>query len=93
MSDTFTPQLINELEEIKSNTLLPLERRLVDTAVWFHKNRGRVDQSDLKRRVDFMEKTLDIFLELFAMQVQRIQTSESSRSPSLYTPRGIFYRP
>lgn len=71
-----TSQLINELEKMASNSMLPFERRLIDTAVWFHKNRDRLPREDLGKRVDFLEKTLDIVLELFALALDRQQRNE-----------------
>jgi hypothetical protein len=83
--------LIKQIEEIASRTDLPFEKRLMDTAVWFHKNKDQVPREDLPKRLDFMEKTLDIMLELVAMSLERMQEAEKSplASSSLYLPNGI----
>jgi hypothetical protein len=89
MKTSTTPQLINQLEDLATNSMLPLERRLVDTAVWFHKNKDRLPKEDVPRRLEFLEKSFDIFLELVALTLQRMQTVEGRKGSSLYLPRGI----
>ena len=89
MSD-FTKELINQLDSIADDTNLPLERRLVQTAVWFHRNKDRLPRENLAKRLDFLEKSLDITLELFALAVDRLQMSEGRhKSASLWLPRGM----
>ena len=84
-----TDSLIRQLEQIQENTLLPLERRLMQTALWFHKNKDRI--SDPLRKIEFMEKTLDITLELMALTVQRMQEVEGrgGKSANLWLPAGM----
>ena len=85
-----TEGLINQLEHLSTETRLPLEKRLVDTAVWYHKNKDRIPREDLGKRLDFMEKTFDIFLEMIAMSVDRTQMLEGrGRSENLWLPNGI----
>ena len=85
-----TEQLINKLEHLNNETRLPLERRLIETAVWFHRNKDRIPRENLEKRIDFLEKTLDIFLEMTAMLVDRAQLVEGrAKSESLWIPRGI----
>ena len=85
-----TENLIKELEELSSRSELPLERRLVDTAIWFHRNRDRIPRENLPKRLDFLEKTLDIFLELTALTVDRVQQAEGRpKSRSLWLPSGV----
>lgn len=85
-----TEQLINKLEHLNNETRLPLEKRLIETAVWFHRNKDRIPRENLVSRVDFLEKTLDIFLEMTAMLVERAQLVEGrSKSESLWLPRGM----
>ena len=85
-----TEQLINKLEHLNNETRLPLERRLIETAVWFHRNKDRIPRENLEKRIDFLEKTLDIFLEMTAMLVDRAQLVEGrTKSESLWIPRGI----
>ena len=83
-----TNELINKLEQISDSTHLPLEQRLMDTAIWFHRNKDEI--SDIPKKVEFLTKTLDIFLELTAMIVDRQQQVEGRRkSSSLWVPRGM----
>tara|TARA_R100001530_G_scaffold96937_2_gene67334 strand:+ start:540 stop:839 length:300 start_codon:yes stop_codon:yes gene_type:complete len=85
-----TKELISRLEVMSTNTCLPLERRMIDTAVWFHKNKDRIPREALDKRVDFLEKTVDIFLEMMAMSMDRIQKAEGRRkSDSLWLPNGM----
>lgn len=80
--------LIKKAEEISARTELPYERRLVDTAVWFIKNKDRIPREDLPKRCDFLEKTLEITLELFALSLDR-QHKIEGRSQSLWLPNGM----
>jgi len=83
-----TNELMAKLAQLASSTHLPLERRLVDTAVWFHRNKDNI--TDIPKKVQFLEKTLDIFLEITAMLVERQQLVEGRRkSESLWVPRGM----
>lgn len=81
---------LRELETIAKNTNLPLERRIVDMAVWFHRNKDRIPREALDKRVDFLEKSLDISLELIAMLAERLQHAEGRSK--LYLPRGLDVR-
>ena len=87
-SSSITESLLKELEEISGKTHLPLEQRLMDTAIWFHRNQERFSD-DIPKRVELLSKTFDIFLEMMALAVQRMQRIEG-RSTSLYTPRGVI---
>ncbi len=85
-----TEALLKQLEEIKNKTNLSFEKRLMDTAIWFHRNKHLVPRENLPKRLDFMEKTMDCVLEMFAMSLQRTQEMEGhARSSVLYTPRGL----
>ncbi len=82
--------MIRRLEEIAARTELPYERRLVDTAVWFHKNKDLIPREALDKRVDFLEKTVDILLEMLAMNLERLQGTEGrAASSSLWLPNGM----
>ena len=88
-----TEQLLNDLEKIASMNMLPLERRLCDTAIWFHRNKDRVPREDLAKRLDFMEKTLEIFIELAALLVDRTQRLEGKgKDTPLWLPSNIKLR-
>lgn len=85
-----TPQLIDALEEISLMTHLPLEQRLVDTALWYYRNRPRIAQENLPKRLEFAEKSLEIIIEMFALTVQRLQRAEGRpKSSSLWLPAGM----
>ena len=82
-----TESLLKQLEGLATESTRPLEKRLIDTAVWFHRNKDRID--DPLRKIEFLTTTLDIHLELVAMLAQRVQQVEGLKSQSLYLPRGI----
>tara|TARA_Y100000310_G_C20338230_1_gene648534 strand:- start:294 stop:590 length:297 start_codon:yes stop_codon:yes gene_type:complete len=87
-----TDNLISKLEQISTETHLPLEKRLIDTAVWYHKNKDRIPRSNVEKRLEFLEKTFDIFIEMMAMQVERVQQMEGySSSDSLWLPIGMSF--
>lgn len=83
-------KLIHDLEGIAKNVTLPLERRLIDTAVWFHQNKDRIPEENLASKVEFLTKSLDITLELIAMLAERLHQAEHRQvSERLYLPKGI----
>ena len=88
---TITPQLVDALDQLVATAgHLPLERRLIDTAVWFHRNKPRLARENLMGRVDFLEKTCDILIELCALTLQRMQNVEGRpKSQSLWLPKGM----
>jgi len=95
-----TKELIDKLELMSTETAGPLEKRLVDMAVWFHKNKDRIPRNNVENRCDFLMKSLDIHLELVALLVQRLERVEGRRHSPLWTPAGIrdnttgeLYRP
>lgn len=86
-----TDGLIKELEALSSNTYLPLEKRLIDTCVWYHKNKDRIPRNAVEKRMDFLEKTFDIFLELIAMSTDRVQQMEGRpKERTLWLPNGMI---
>ena len=85
-----TSQLIDELEELSTDGMMPLERRMVDTAVWYHRNKDRIPREAVTKRLDFIEKAFDIHLEMMAMYIKRLHRAEGRRqSDSLWLPAGI----
>tara|TARA_Y100000310_G_C20656784_1_gene802385 strand:- start:1150 stop:1446 length:297 start_codon:yes stop_codon:yes gene_type:complete len=86
---TVSKELMAQLEQIQENTQLPLEKRLIQTAIWFHKNKGRIPRENLSKRVDFLELMLDITLEINAMLVQRMQRGEGRTDTPLWLPSGM----
>jgi hypothetical protein len=84
-----TSQLLDRLNEMSTETAQPLEKRLVDMAVWFHKNKDRMPRNNVEARCDFLMKSLDIHLELVALLVQRLELAEGRRGSPLWLPAGI----
>lgn len=86
----FSNELIDKLEAISTETHLPLEKRMIDMAVWFHKNKDRMPRDEVVRRLDFLFKAFDVHLELIAMLIQRLQESEGRpKGTSLWLPNGM----
>lgn len=80
--------LLEDLDRIKNATNLPYERRLCDAAIWFHKNKSRISKENIPARVLFLEKSVDVLLELFALSLERLYTAENRvKSSSLILPR------
>lgn len=79
--------LIRELEEIAANSKLPLEKRLIDTAVWFHKNKDSIPRDNLAKRLDFLEKAFDIILEVYALTLRRLHEAEGRPGSGIWFPR------
>ena len=87
-----TQELINKLEAIHQETHLPLERRLIDTAVWYHRNKDRIPEHEVKKRLDFLSTAFNIQLEIMIMLVDRMQVAEGrKKSDTLWLPRGGTY--
>lgn len=88
---TFTPQLIDKLDEIlNTGGHLPLEKRLIDTAIWFHRNKPRLAKENVLGRLEFYEKTSDILIELVALLTERLQGAEGmQKHASLWLPKGM----
>ena len=84
-----TEAMLKRLEQIDAQAHLPLERRLIETAVWHHRNAPRIPAEDLKKRAEFAERNCDIILEILAMVVERLQDLEGRHAgSSLWLPRG-----
>ena len=85
-----TENLIKQLEQLSTENHLPFEKRMIDTAVWFHRNKDRIPPENIKARMDFLEKTLDIYLEMMAMALDRMQMAEGRKgSTDLWLPNGM----
>ena len=89
MSSEMTTQLLNQLDQMSTETARPLEKRLIDMAVWFHRNKHCMPRGAVEKRCDFLEKSLDIHLELVALLVQRLEGAEGRRNSPLWLPSGI----
>lgn len=91
---TFTPQLIDKLDNIlNTGGHLPLERRLIDTAIWFHRNKPRLARENVMGKIEFLEKTCDILIELGALLTERMQEAEGKkRHATLWLPKGLSKR-
>jgi|TARA_Y100000310_G_scaffold220119_1_gene221586 hypothetical protein len=85
-----TSELISKLENIQNNNNMPLEKRLIDMAVWFTKNKNAIPKGEVVKRLEFLTKTLDIHLEMVALLADRLQQAEGRRkSTSLWVPNGL----
>ena len=79
--------LIRQLEQRAQNTALPLEKRIQDTAIWWFRNQGRIGRENVQERLRFIEKTLEIFIEIMALSLDRIQHAERFPSANILMPR------
>lgn len=68
-----------------------LERRLADTALWFHKNMGSIPRDNLASRQAFLEKAFWIMIEIQALLVERNHELEAAKRgmSNLWLPRGV----
>ncbi len=91
---TFTPQLIDTLDHIlNTGGQRPLERRLIDTAIWFHRNKPRLARENVMARLEFLETTCDTLIEMGALLTQRMQEVEGLKShATLWLPKSISKR-
>ena len=65
-----------------------LERRLADLALWFNYHKGEVSLDNLASRVDFLERTLWVQLEINALLLERLRKREGGAA-KLYLPTGM----
>lgn len=84
----FTPQAIDELEKLAARQGNPLEKRLIETAVWYYRNKPRLAQENVMGRLEFLERMSEIMLETFALVTDRMQRVEGTRvgHPALWLP-------
>ncbi len=68
----------------------PLERRLADTALWYHSNKDRIPRDNLAARQAFLEKGFWIMLEINALLLERIR--QGSGSKALWLPAGMVHQ-
>ena len=87
---TDVADLLKNLDAIREQTNLPFERRLLDTALYFHKNKDSIPRANLQARVDFFEKVMDCYLEMMVMCLDRMQEVEGRKQgTSLWLPKGM----
>ena len=65
-----------------------LERRLADTAVWFHHHKHDIARDNLAARQAFLEKAMWIMLEIEALMLERIRSSNKN---ALWLPTGMLH--
>ena len=63
-----------------------LERRLADTAVWFHKNMSHIPLDNLAARQMFLQKAFWILLEIQALLLERMRDDKQT---NLWLPKGM----
>ena len=78
--------ILKELENRASHSAHPLEKRLLETTIWYHKNLPHIPRDNLKMRLDFLEKYCDCMIENFAWMVERLQEEKGSK---LWIPSGM----
>jgi hypothetical protein len=84
--------LIRELEyNATASGNRPLERRLADVAIWFHRNKNRIPLDNLAARQAFLQKGFETLLEVDALLLERLHEAEAARKgrSSLWLPRGM----
>lgn len=83
-------RISDELERSARDSSTSLEQRLGDTCKWFYQNRDRIPREDLIKRIEFLEKFVEIQIEISAALVERLQMSENrQKSERLWLPSGI----
>lgn len=80
--------LINELQHNAQVSNELLEQRLADTAAWFFANKDRISPMDLQKKVQFMEKTCWLLIEINALLADRLHQREGAAG-KLWLPRGM----
>lgn len=65
----------------------PLERRLADLSIWHYQNLKRIPKENVGARLDFLERSFWIQLEVIALLVERTHNIEGSKK--LWLPAGI----
>lgn len=84
--------LIAELHHnVQASGNRPLERRLADLTLWFHRNKGRLTRDNLASRQDLLEQAFWIMLEVQALLLERNHELEAAKRgmSNLWLPRGI----
>ena len=90
MSGPSSPSLFSDIEKRCKDANRPLEQRLVDTCTWFYQNKDSIPKDNLGKRCEFMEKYIEISIELMASMVERLQMSENrQKSDRLWLPSGL----
>lgn len=83
-------RISDELERSARDSSTSLEQRLSDTCKWFYQNRDRIPREDLIKRLEFIEKFIEIQIEIDAAIVERLQMSENrQKSERLWLPSGV----
>lgn len=86
--DVFTQQLLDKLEKIANATNKPLEKRMIQLAVWYYRNNERITQ--VEKRLEFHDIFINNLLETMVMMLERIQKAEGrGSSSSLWLPSGM----
>lgn len=65
----------------------PLEQRMADITLWFHKNYKEIPRDNLASRQAFLEKAFWIQLEINALLLERLR--KQTGSSHLWIPRGM----
>ncbi len=80
--------LCRDIEARAGEMGLPLERCLIDVAVWYFRNKGRLAPENVVKRLQFLEKTVECMMEMNALLVDRLHQAEGRKNaPNILIPR------
>lgn len=85
-ADPQADTMLATLARTKAST--PFGERLVEYAVWYHKNLRRIPEGDLAKRCRFLEVAMGGCLELIAMLAKEVKP-ELAKQRVLYIPKGV----
>ena len=72
--------ILSEIEQRAGDQGLPLERMLIDVAVWYFKNQPRIGKDDVHKRLAFLERCLECMMDANALMVDRLHSAEGRKS-------------
>ncbi len=85
-------KLVEELyHNAKASGGRPLERRLADLTLWFYRNKNRIAPDNLRTRIELLEKTVWIQMEIMALLLERNHELEAAKRgmSSLWLPASM----
>jgi hypothetical protein len=81
-------------EELNQNATISgqreLERRLADLAIWHYSQKNFISEGNIPKRMEFLEKSFWVQLEVIALLLERVHGLEGSKS--LWVPNGMDIR-
>ena len=73
--------ILSEIEQRAGDQGLPLERMLIDVAVWYFKSQPRIGKDDVHKRLAFLERCLECMMDINALLVDRLHAAEGRKNP------------